>query len=290
MPVMIKIITILIVFCLIVSIPCYGEKPGDCPEKGGDGKNIISFPSEIKGLKRGEVSTYEGDRLYLLINGEAETFEQYGYLNMQVVSYEGENSVIQVQVSKMPDNLTGFGIFSFYTDKHGKFVEIGSNGFQDDHSINFYKGRYFVQVQHLKGNISGNVMENVSREICKILPDKSLKPVEVDYFPAENLIKYTVRFIPRHFMGYSFLPPAFEAYYQDEKGGSFRVFILTAESEEKLKESIDRMKEKVKDVIMTEMLENKAVGAVGFKDKEKAKALIKQVLKRIEEQKGKAPN
>ncbi len=270
----------MLMLCITVFLPSFGEESAGCSLKKEAGDVEISFPGSIKGLKRGEVLSYSGDKLYLLIDGEAETFERYGYLNMQVVPYEGKDGVIQVQVSDMGNNLMAFGIFSFYTNKHGKFVEIGSNGFQEEHSLYFYKGRFFVQVQHLKGKNAGELLENVSREINEILPDKPVKPVEIGYFPAENLIKYSVRYIPKYFMGYGFLPPAFEAYYQDEKGGRFRVFILMAESGEKAKESIARMKEKVKDVVMVR--EGKmVVGVVNFRDKEKAEGLIKKILECI---------
>lgn len=277
---MIRRIVILIMFCFIIFLSVYAGESAGCSLKKESGDIEISFPENIKGLKKGEVSTYSGDKLYLVIDGEAEIFERYGYLNMQAVSYEGKGSVIQVQVSDMGNNLSAFGLFSYYTNKHGKFVKMGSDGFQEEHSLYFYKGRFFIQVQHLKGENAGDLLENVSREINDILPDKPVKPVEIGYFPTENLIKYTVRYIPRSFMGYGFLPPAFEAYYQDEKGESFRVFILMAESGEKAEESMAKMKEKVKNAIMVREGKNVA-GAVNFRNKEKAEGLIKKILECI---------
>ena len=277
---MIRRTVILIMFCFIVFLPVYADESAGCSLNKEAGDIKISFPENIKGLKKGEVSTYAGDKLYLVIDGEAEIFERYGYLNMQAVSYEGKYGVIQVQVSDMGNNLSAFGLFSYYTNKHGKFIGIGSNGFQEEHSLYFYKGRFFVQVQHLKGKNAGELLENVSREINDILPDEPVKPLEIGYFPTENLIKYTLRYVPKSFMGYGSLPPAFEAYYRDEKGERFRVFILMAGSEEKAEESMAKVKENVKDALMVRE-GNKVVGAVGFRDKEKTEGLIKKILECI---------
>lgn len=278
---MIKRFFIVMMLFVAAFLPSYAGEPTGAPEDE-KGEAAILFPNIIGGLKKGEVSTYTGDKLYLLIDGEAETFNVYGYRKLQAAPYSGKDGLIQVQVSDMGNNLAAFGIFSFYTNRHGKFVKMGSEGFLEDHSLYFYKDRFFVQVQHLQGEKATELLENVSREICAVLPGKPIAPVEAGYFPRENLIRYTVRYIPKSFMGYSFLPPAFEAYYRDGEEGRFRVFFFAAGNEEKAGKCMKMMREKVKNVLLKR--EGKWVaGAVDFKNREKAEEIIERVLRGIAE-------
>ena len=242
----------------------------------------ITLPQKIGSLKIGEQTIYAGEKLYLHINGEAELFQRYSFKSMLVNSYQDKTTKFQVQITQMQTNKNAFGIFSSYTNKHGKFVKIGSNGFIDEHSIYFYKSTFFIQVIHLKGKNYRQSMENVSREISRIIPGKNLRPKELNFFPNESLVKYTLRYIPKQFLGHRFLPPAFEARYSINPGETVRVFILLHKNTDESSTFIKKLKAKQKDIIL-EPRGNFIIGAIEFKEKKQVEPLIKKIVNRIEQ-------
>ena len=85
----------------------------------------------------GETEVYVGDDLFIYINGGAEIYHEYGFVQVSVQRYvRGEDS-ISVEIYAMDGD--AFGIYSFARSSGGRAVDLGNGGTSAD---------YYTRVPH----------------------------------------------------------------------------------------------------------------------------------------------
>ena len=101
---------------------------------------------ELEGWKpTGSPRQYVGEDLFLLINGGAEIYNEYGFKRVITREYKNVNGKpINLEVFEMTDSSSAFGMYSFKTGKSGKNIPVGNNGLLEDYYINFWTGRFLV--------------------------------------------------------------------------------------------------------------------------------------------------
>ena len=104
-----------------------------------------------------------GDDLYLLIDGAAELFMEYGFEQAVMQSYGNKNEkTINLEIYKMADSSAAFGMYTFRTSERGEAVAIGNDARMEDYYLNFWKGSFFVTV------IGFDTDEETTKDIKKI--------------------------------------------------------------------------------------------------------------------------
>lgn len=87
---------------------------------------------------------YEGDDLFILINGGADLFFEYGFQNVVLYKYvNNQNQRIRAEVYEMEDDHAAYGIYLKYLPKDAKALETGDKGYVSDSYLGFWKGKYF---------------------------------------------------------------------------------------------------------------------------------------------------
>jgi len=238
----------------------------------------ISLPGKIgKMEKQGTAEYYTENSLINKIDGEADLFIRYGYKNSFFQEYKGDSDHIEIQIFDMDKLLNAFGIFSVYTNQYGSFVSMGSKGFEDENAFIFYRGKYFVKILLLKG--SRENLKTVASLIDKRIPDKPRQPKEIQLFPQEGLVRHTLRYIPKSLLGRSFMPGGFEAYYK--KGATrFKVFITFFENPGETSKAREKIEKHKKNIIIIQE-KNILVGAVEYKNPEKTKQKLQDIINGI---------
>lgn len=88
-----------------------------------------------------------GEDLYLLIDGAAEIFHEYGFKQAVIRSYGSENGKsINLEIYEMEDPSGAYGMFTFRTGEGGEEISIGDGGCLEDYYLNFWKGSFLVTV------------------------------------------------------------------------------------------------------------------------------------------------
>ena len=91
--------------------------------------------------------TYRGDELFLMINGGADIYHEYGFRQVQSAEYVDENgNSINLEIYEMESPAAAYGIYTFKTSDSGKRLSIGQEALLQDYYLNFWKGNLLVTV------------------------------------------------------------------------------------------------------------------------------------------------
>jgi len=109
---------------------------------------LYSLPSEadLPGwIPQGKAQTATGDDLYLLINGGAETYLEYGFRRAVIQSYEtADGHMFNLEIYEMEDGEAARKIYTFKTDSTGKVLYLGDESRLESYYLNVRQGRHIV--------------------------------------------------------------------------------------------------------------------------------------------------
>jgi len=152
---------------------------------------------------------------------------------------------IKVEIYEHGDSLMTFGIYSQFRSPEGSYLDFGNEGFGDEYSIHFWKGRFYVKVYaYDEGDESAAAMKVFAGIVAGRIPGEGGEPKETGLFPRGGLVEKSVTYISEGVMGSGKLPPAFTGNYLigEEKG---KLYIFPLESEEAAKKSFDWYKKEI---------------------------------------------
>jgi hypothetical protein len=185
------------------------------------------FPGFEGWIKKGKPDLYTPANLFEYINGAAEVFLGYDFVQLATLTYENnqENS-FTVDVYQHNSDRNGFGIYSQEKPQTGNFLNIGTQGYYEKGVLNFFKGSFYVKMSGFDlGDHDEKVLTTAAKALAKALPGSMDFPVVVKCFPGKGKIANSEAYINKNFLGHSFLHSAFVADYEID-GRKFRVFII----------------------------------------------------------------
>lgn len=174
-----------LLLCLLVTL--FGNAG---PSSKTDILSLLPDEDEIVGLNPvGAPQGATGEDLYLLIDGGAEIYHEYGFQEVVFQTYgAGEVNTVNLEIFEMDSPASAYGIYTFKTGPHGKPVNIGQEGWLEDYYLNFWKGNYLITVIGLDTNRSvQDGIKKIARGVESKIKDQGKKPDLVNYLPPKNL-------------------------------------------------------------------------------------------------------
>lgn len=169
---------------------------GYCRGSDMEGINIL-LPEQVGDWKKHEKAlTYEGDDLFLYINGGAEIYQEFGFDKVIVQDYKNETSgTISIEIYKMDSSLSAYGIFTFKSGSAGRSLDFGQEVLLEDYYLNMRKGPYLITLtgfDESESTIQG--LQNLGREIYRRITETGGIPDVVRLLPEKELISQSVKF------------------------------------------------------------------------------------------------
>ena len=189
----------------------------------------LQFP-EIAGWKNSvAIQTFIPKTLYEYINGAADLYLAADFEELQVAEYENEKKAsVTVEVYRHRTPEDAFGIYSQKRLPDGNFLNIGAEGYIDQHILNFVTGRYYVKINSFNtGDEDREILLLFARKIVEGSGEKGELPSLLSAFPTEGKKSHSEKYITRNFLGYPFLHFAFTADYE-LAGRTFKLFLIDA--------------------------------------------------------------
>jgi hypothetical protein len=195
------------------------------------------FP-ELSGYKKNtDFQVFVPDNLWDFINGAAETYLAYGFVDLHVAEYKKGKNVIKIEIYRQRDHIMAFGIYSTERSPSFKYINLGSQGYNTEGAINFFKGNYYVKIRTFsKSEKALQAAESLAFSVAGMLEGSTDMPAVLSMFPSDGKKKNEEMYINESVLGHKFLNRAFRANY--ESGPDiFSVFIFNCKSPEEASES-----------------------------------------------------
>jgi hypothetical protein len=189
-------------------------------EVSSEGKTLESLipKEELSGewsLMKGP-QTYTKKTLFKHINGQAELFFKYGFQKSVFGIYQNRKdreNQIELDIYDMGSVLHAFGIFSRFRNEE-RSVGVGLDSYMDDHSVFFYKGKYFVMLYSTESDPV--ILKEWAEKISSRIVDPSPPPKEVGYFPKNGLKPGSIQYFTEGLLGHQFLKRGFQGTYLEK--------------------------------------------------------------------------
>lgn len=189
-----------------------------------------SFP-ELKGFKRVmDYPVYVPENLWDFINGAADNYLAYEFVELHVAEYKKGKEVIKLEIYRHADNTMAFGIYSSERSPTFSFMKIGAQGYIVDGAINFFKGNYYVKIRTFSNKAKTlKAAETLAYMTADALMGTTEMPAILLQFPSDGKKANEETFVNSNVLGHNFLNRAFRAFYQ-EGSDNFSIYIIQSGS------------------------------------------------------------
>ena len=117
-------------------------------QDGGDLSAYLPADGEAAALTLDDPPrTYRGDELFMMIDGGADIYHEYGFSQVVRAAYtDADGRSINLEIYAMQSPQAAWGIYTFKTGAGATPVDIGQEALFEDYYLNFVKGNLLVTV------------------------------------------------------------------------------------------------------------------------------------------------
>lgn len=190
---------------------------------------LLPKNTEIKGWKiTWGPQFFEQQNLWEHINGQAEMYLDYGFELVAAAEYtalDGFRSMA-IEIYQMQTPKHAFGIYAAERSPSDSLIKMGVQGYLSENVLNFWKGLYYVKLSSFQtSSETKEILMKLAVVIDNKIQGSYSEPGLFACFPENNKVKMSERFIPKNFLGLSFLKDGYRVEYA--KGGSIhQVFLV----------------------------------------------------------------
>jgi len=199
------------------------------------------FPS-VSGWKQvGEIRTFDPGSLEEYLNVGADLYLAYDLEEVKVAEYQDDQkAAVTVEVYRYRTPAHAFGVYSQERTPGSNFIDVGIQGYQDKHALNFLSGNAYVKITGFDiGPENHGILLTFAKAVAANLGEKGALPSLLAAFPGEGKVKNSEKFFAKKFLGYSFLHSAFSAEY-DLSGRKFRLFIIEGKDQAECRDMVEK--------------------------------------------------
>jgi len=167
--------------------------------------SCLPSEKEAGGWKsEGSPQGFKGEDLFLYIDGGAEIYREYGFVQVLVQEYKNrEGESLSLEIFQMTSPESAYGMFTYKRSARGERIEVGTEGQFDDYYLNFWKGHFVVTITGYDKNpkIRQGLL-GLALAVSNRIQDYSAPPSLVAELPQPGLIKSNIRYF-RGYLGFT---------------------------------------------------------------------------------------
>ena len=177
---------------------------------------------------------YTPGNLWDLINGAAESYLSYDFVDLHLGDYEhASGTVIHAEVYRHSSPVNAYGIYTAERSPEYKFVEVGAQGYLEEGVLNFLAGQYYVKLYSTdSGAEVQGALQKIGQKISGHLDQEDGLPELLRLFPSSGQLPYSDQYIRENFIGFDFLHSAFTVSYE----GGFKLFVIQGKDADEILE------------------------------------------------------
>jgi hypothetical protein len=181
-----------------------------------------------------ELSKFSGDSLFQYIDGAAEMYHKYDFVDVNVAEYSRYDDEITVDLYRFGSPDMAFGMYTTLRPDESETIDLGVTGFCFGPSLVFVRGRYMVGLTGYDESgvvISG--LRTIAAAVDSLLPGKTELPRMFALLPRPGYLPHTEKVLAESFLGRGFLTDVYTADY-GLAGDTVTLFVTDDESGQKL--------------------------------------------------------
>jgi hypothetical protein len=176
--------------------------------------------------QQGGARRFTADNLFEYMNGNAEGYLLYGFVQMQGVTCQSGGDSVLIDVFEMADADSAYGVFTANLDPRLPIEKVGMGGQIMPRRALFCKDKYYVELAANPEKGQAAALQAFVKEAEKRIRGRSTPPAALSWFPTRKLA--SVRLIPESVLGLRVLQRGYVAHY--EQGQAFVVIEQSPES------------------------------------------------------------
>lgn len=209
--------------------------------------NLFRTGDQFSGFKKVEGPTYYGpDTLFDYINGGAELFLAYGFLELMVVELAEDRNHpnrATLEIYNMGTLENAFGVFKTEEGDQTYRLPGGAEGRLENGLLQFYKGKFYVKVfLPPQSEAYPKVVEKIGKTIEERIKGTFSKPAFLDLFPVTDRISGSENYTSKDFLGQPFFKGMASAQFVQE-GKTYRIFLSVEPNKEEAEKSFQAYRE-----------------------------------------------
>jgi len=174
----------------------------------------------------GQERTYVSQNLFEYMDGNAEGYLVYGFLEMRGITCKKGDVTLVIDLSDFGGPDSAYGMFTSDVDGRLPSQKIGMNGQIVPRRAFFAKGRYFLEIgANPEGDYTA-VLKDWTAALEKIIPGSTTLPPAMAWFPTDQ--RQSLRLVPESVLGIRALKRGYAAQY--DYGKAFVVLEATPQS------------------------------------------------------------
>lgn len=223
------ITTIIVILVILGLTGCGGNK-----ETSPDLEQYL--PAQLSNgtfIRASDVRTFVGNSLWEYIDGQAELYYQYNFVNVATTNYKKNEMEFEVDIYCFTSSDDSYGLYSMLRNPEDDLLSIGVEGFLSPGRLVFTRGEYMVKLTGFdESEESMAAIVGLGRTFENMIPGKIEKPAAFGLFPAEDVVAKTDRYYADSFLGQKFLANVYSLQYFKD-GDSLTLFITADEMGDK---------------------------------------------------------
>ncbi len=214
---------------MMISMATLASSPCQAAEDG-----MVSFPDVKEWQLTVSTDVYTPGNLWDLINGAAESYLSYDFVDLHLGDYENASGfVIHAEVYRHSSAVNAYGIYTAERSPEYKFVEIGAQGYLEEGVLNFLAGQFYVKLYSTEsGTEVQEALQQIGQKISGHLDQEEGLPDMLSVFPAAGQLPYSDQYIRENFIGFEFLHSAFTVSYE----GGYKLFLIQGKDADEILE------------------------------------------------------
>jgi len=238
---------------IMITVAC-AACGGGGPSPADPGSTASGFALPVDGEIPGwslatEPEHYEVDNLWDYINGQADFFIDYGFVRVDAAEYRNdqESTSVVLELWRMGRPQEAFGIFAAERTLEDRPLDIGSGAYLGANVLGFWQGELYVKLTSFdQGPAIEQLLTGLAEKVSSRFPDQSLELESLHLFPEHGRVSTSERFIPKNFLGQSYLTDAYRVDYSIDDQ-DFQLFIVETGSREEAQSHFNRLEEFYRD-------------------------------------------
>jgi hypothetical protein len=186
-----------------------------------------AFPDVEGWAPAGAAQRYDRETLFEVINGAAELYFSYGFVELQMRDLASGSHKVTLSLYDMGDPLNAFGIFRTERPAEAPPVRAGAEAVVvGTYQCLMQKDRFYVKAEALQGRLDAARCKSLLEPVARALPGTSSRPKIFERLPPQHRMPGSLGFARRNFLGSSALNHCVHAQYTRPGKAPLTVFVM----------------------------------------------------------------